>query len=105
METVTASSWMSAGGPTLNRTIVGWKRTRHVAWCMSARTLNRTIVGWKLIIRRFGPPAGPGFKSHHSGMETTLRLSTICESSASLNRTIVGWKLGFSAKEVIPMML
>ncbi len=36
----------------------------------------------------------PTFKSHHSGMETTLITLVPGRARGTLNRTIVGWKLG-----------
>ncbi len=55
-------------------------------------TLNRTIVGWKQAVKR-ELIAGLGtFKSHHSGMETSLENPERARGLNPLNRTIVGWK-------------
>ncbi len=57
----------------LNRTIVGWKPGMNaITRLPPGAPLNRTIVGWKpgLVVLDVDPRSG-GFKSHHSGMETT----------------------------------
>ncbi len=65
---------------TLNRTIVGWKRSPGGGGLNSRAALNRTIVGWKR-----GPGRScwgmPNFKSHHSGMETAMSCQRTTEPS------------------------
>ena len=60
---------------------------------MSLRSRNRTIVGLKHVeVFEVQGGAWPS-QSHHSGIETKLRLSPPGAFGSSRNRTIVGLKL------------
>ena len=64
---------MTSPRPALNRTIVGWKRTRRSPPRPASRPFKSHHSGMETGSARSPAGAGPGFKSHHSGMETTAR--------------------------------
>ncbi len=75
---------------------------RSVGNAAAALALNRTIVGWKHELYSLLCEVVSGcFKSHHSGMETTLNQPR-CQGRAALNRTIVGWKLSWMEYVGVP---
>ncbi len=82
------------GHPTLNRTIVGWKRAEAELGQEHAQALNRTIVGWKRANGRVLLVADPVTALNRTIVGWKRGRTAVCRTSttAPLNRTIVGWK-------------